>query len=96
MKIAIGWGTKDRNPLVGAGQRAHHRTALPHLAAYLGGADWRAVIVATSALAFIGGLLVMGTGLARITRGRPVSTPARFPCMDRPAHPPHLSRLLRA
>lgn len=64
MKIAVGWGTKDRGLLVGLLVGALTLgSALPHLSAYLGGAEWRAVIVPTSALAFLAGLLVPFCGL---------------------------------
>jgi hypothetical protein len=61
MKIVVGWGTRDRGLLVGIVVGAVTLgTALPHLLAWLGGANWRATVVAASALAVLGGL----TGLA--------------------------------
>lgn len=59
MKIAIGWGKRDRgflvSLLVGALTLG---TAAPHLIAALGGADWRATIAITSLSALIGAGLV--------------------------------------
>ena len=64
MKIAVGWGTRDRGLLVGLLVGALTLgSASPHLAAYLGGADWRAAIAATSVLAGGGGLAVLFVGL---------------------------------
>ncbi len=62
MKIAVGWGQKDRGFLVGALVGALTLgSASPHLISLLGGADWRATVIAAS-LAAIGagfvGLLV--------------------------------------
>ena len=64
MKIAVGWGTKDRGFLVGllvGGLTLG--SAAPHLLAFLGGADWRATTLAASALAALGALLVSFTAL---------------------------------
>jgi MFS family permease len=64
MKIAIGWGARDRGLLVGllVGALTIGKSA-PYLAAYLGGAQWRQAIIATSVLALGGGLLVLAVGL---------------------------------
>ncbi len=64
MKIATGWGLKDRGLLVGILVGALTLgSSLPHLVAGLGGADWRLAVYITSAAAFAGGLLVLGAGL---------------------------------
>jgi MFS family permease len=64
MKIATGWGLKDRGLLVAILVGAlTFGSSLPHLATLLGGADWRIAVYSTSIAAFIGGLLVLGTGL---------------------------------
>lgn len=64
MKIAVGWGTHDRGLLVGLLVGALTvGSALPHLLAVFGGADWRTTVVAASALAAVGGGLVRGTRL---------------------------------
>ena len=64
MKIAVGWGTKDRGFLVGMLIGALTvGTAAPHLISYLGGADWRMTVMAASALAAAGGLSVLAAGL---------------------------------
>ncbi|HKK35164.1 MAG TPA: MFS transporter [Paracoccaceae bacterium] len=64
MKIAAGWGTRDRaflvSLLIGA---LSVGAAFPHLAALFGGADWRLTIAATSALAAAGGLGILAVGL---------------------------------
>ncbi len=64
MKIAAGWGARDRaflvSLLIGA---LSVGAAFPHLAALAGGAAWRGVILATSALAAAGGIGVLGVGL---------------------------------
>ncbi|MGB0411473.1 MAG: MFS transporter [Pikeienuella sp.] len=54
MKIAVGWGQKDRGLLVGLLVGAlTFGSGAPHLAAYLGGAEWRVVIVAVSCASFL-------------------------------------------
>jgi MFS family permease len=64
MKIATGWGLKDRGLLVGILVGALTLgSALPHLITGLGGTDWRLAVYTTSAAAFAGGLLVLGAGL---------------------------------
>jgi len=64
MKIAVGWGTRDRGFLVGLLVGALTLgSASPHLAAILGGADWRIAVTATSIAAAAGGLLVLAITL---------------------------------
>ena len=64
MKIAAGWGLKDRGLLVGLLVGALTLgSALPHLLAFLGGAEWRPVVVASAAGAALGGACVLFAGL---------------------------------
>ncbi|MDD9908879.1 MAG: MFS transporter [Ahrensia sp.] len=64
MKIAVGWGTKDRGFLVSALIGAlTFGSALPHLIALGGGADWRATVLITSAASVLAAVLVLGTRL---------------------------------
>ncbi len=64
MKIAVGWGVRDRGfivaLLVGA---LTFGKSLPYLAAYLGGADWRLVILVTSMLGAFGGIAALASAL---------------------------------
>ncbi len=54
MKIMVGWSQRDRGFLVGLLVGALTLGgAMPHLVAYLGGANWRAVILATALAALI-------------------------------------------
>lgn len=64
MKMAFGWGLKDRGLLIGllVGGLTLGKS-LPYLLAFVGGANWRVVIVATSCIALAGGLLVLQTKL---------------------------------
>jgi MFS family permease len=64
MKIATGWGLKDRGLLVGILVGALTLgSSLPHLVTGLGGTDWRMAVYTTSAAAFVGGFLVLAAGL---------------------------------
>lgn len=70
MKIAVGWGQRDRGLLVGLLVGAlTFGSGAPHLAAYFGGADWRVVVIAVaaaSAFAAVGALfLTLGPHHAR-------------------------------
>ncbi|MFC3644947.1 MFS transporter [Aquibium oceanicum] len=76
MKIIVGWGLRDRGFLVGLLVAALTLgSSMPYLAAFLGGADWRLTVIAASALAGLGGLVVLATGLgphhARAARFEP-------------------------
>ncbi|MCB1494884.1 MAG: MFS transporter [Bauldia sp.] len=64
MKIAVGWGTRDRGFLVGLLVGALTLgNGTPYLAAFLGGAAWRPAIAVISLLAGVGGLAVLAAGL---------------------------------
>lgn len=63
MKIAVGWGTKDRGLLVGALVGAlTFGKSIPYGLAWLGGADWRSTIAVASLVA------ALGAGLALFTK----------------------------
>ncbi len=58
MKIAVGWGERDRGFLVGALVGALTLgSAAPHLMALAGGANWRLTVAAASIAAGVAGLL---------------------------------------
>lgn len=64
MKIAVGWGQKDRGFLVGALVGALTLgSALPHLIALGGGSDWRVTVAIASVASALAGLLVLATRL---------------------------------
>jgi MFS family permease len=74
MKIAVGWGQKDRGFLVGALVGALTLgSACPHLIALAGGADWRLTIVIASIASMAAGLLCVAVSL-----GPHHGTAARF------------------
>jgi len=64
IKIAVGWGVKDRGLIVGllVGALTFGKS-IPYLAALLGGGNWRLVTVATSLLAAIGGFAALASSL---------------------------------
>ena len=64
MKIAVGWGQKDRGFLVGALVGALTLgSAAPHLFALAGGSDWRLTVAAASLASILAGLLVLAVKL---------------------------------
>ncbi|MEZ5852462.1 MAG: MFS transporter [Hyphomicrobiaceae bacterium] len=64
MKIAVGWGQRDRGFLVSALVAALTLgSAVPHLIALGGGADWRVTVVVASAAAAVAGVLGLLVGL---------------------------------
>jgi MFS family permease len=64
MKIAVGWGLKDRGFLVAALVGAVTLgSASPNLIALVGGADWRLSVAAASLIAGAGGLVVLMVSL---------------------------------
>ncbi len=76
LKIAVGWSPGRRGLLVGALVGAMTLgAAMPHLAALLGGADWRWVVVATTLLAVLGAGLVLAVELGPHHRPSPAFRP---------------------
>ena len=64
MKITVGWGLKDRGFLVGSLVAALTLgSALPHLFAYTGGADWQLTVILSSLAAILGGFACLFTRL---------------------------------
>jgi MFS family permease len=76
MKIAVGWGMKDRGLLVGilVGALTLGKS-VPYGLAWLGGTDWRLALGAGSALAAAGGLLVLLAKLGPHHRRAPAFRP---------------------
>ncbi len=76
MKIAVGWGERDRGLLVGSLVGALTLgSALPHLVSLGGGADWRFTVALTSIVAIIGGLTCMLIALGPYHRPSPAFDP---------------------
>ncbi len=64
MKMAAGWGLRDRGFLVGLLVGALTLgSSLPHLLAGLGGADWRVTVYLSAGGALIGGVVVLAMAL---------------------------------
>lgn len=64
MKIAVGWGQKDRGFLVGALVGALTLgSAAPHLFSLAGGSDWRVTVAAASLASVAAGLLIFAVKL---------------------------------
>jgi MFS family permease len=64
MKMAAGWGLRDRGFLVGLLVGALTLgSSLPHLLAGLGGADWRVTVYLSAGGALIGGVVVLALAL---------------------------------
>lgn len=86
MKIAVGWGTRDRGLLVGLLIGALTLgNGTPYLAAWMGGAEWRFTVVTVSLLAAGGGLLVLAARLGPLHSHTPGLQPgaARLMWTDR-------------
>lgn len=64
MKIAVGWGQKDRGFLVGLLIGALTLgSALPHILALAGGANWRLTVLCASAASFAAAIIILGAAL---------------------------------
>ncbi|MFN3869618.1 MAG: MFS transporter, partial [Hyphomicrobiaceae bacterium] len=76
MKIAVGWGEKDRGFLTGALVGALTiGTASPHLLSFLGGADWRLTVLGASLAAIAAGFVALAVGLGPYHRTAPAFDP---------------------
>lgn len=77
MKIAAGWGLRDRGFLVGilVGALTLGSSA-SYFASFLGDHDWRSVVIATSLIGSVGGLLVLGVGLGPLHARAPRFVPS--------------------
>lgn len=76
MKIAFGWGLRDRGLLVGLVVGAIALgNASPFLLAFLGGTDWRLTVGAASVIAALGGLVVLSAGLGQHHALAPIFNP---------------------
>ncbi|MEM1343904.1 MAG: MFS transporter [Pseudomonadota bacterium] len=79
MKIAVGWGTRDRGFLVGLLVGALTLgSASPHLVALLGGADWRLTLIATATIAALGAVAILATRLGPHHARAPRLDPGAF------------------
>lgn len=76
MKIAVGWGTRDRGLLVGllVGALTLGKSA-PYFLAFLGGTEWRLAVLGSSAVAAMGGIAVMATALGPLHAHAPKFDP---------------------
>lgn len=64
MKIAVGWGQRDRGLLVGVLVGALTLgSSVPHLVSWYGGTDWRLTVAAASVLATLAGVMILATRL---------------------------------
>ncbi len=64
MKIAVGWGDRDRGLLVGSLVGALTLgNALPHLISLGGGSDWRFTVIVASVICAMAGLLCLAVSL---------------------------------
>ena len=76
MKIAVGWGDKDRGLLVGILVGALTiGSAAPHLLSFFGGADWRSAVRGASIIAALGGALVLFVSLGPAHASAPRFSP---------------------
>ena len=76
MKIAVGWGQKDRGFLVGLLIGALTLgSALPHMLALAGGTNWRLTVLCASAASIAAGIIVLGAALGPFHAKAPAFDP---------------------